>query len=854
MKLRFVAAMARRELRSSRRRLALYGACMAIGIAALVALHGFRAASLAAVDVESRGLLGADLRLTSREPLDRAEHPLRAPLADLAQSAGARLSNVTSFASMALAERAGRTRLVQVLATDGAFPFYGELRTDPPGLWQRIGIRERRVLVDPAVLVQLDTAVGEILKLGEARFVIAGTVTRAPSAVGLRGSVAPRVYMPRDLVAETGLVRQGSLVEFIVYAAVADAEALERWLVRERAGFEAGRVRVETVASYRAQLAGSLSSFTRFLGLVGLMALLLGGIGVAAGVRVFAREKLDTAAVLRALGASQNEVLAIYLAQAAALGGASALAGGALGLAIQGLLPRVLAGLLPLEVPFAPEPGVLAAALALGVLLAVLFAAWPLLELHGVAPLRALRRDFSGEPRDLRAPLGIALALGACLLAASLWQAPSWRTGAAFAAGFATALALLAAVARGLMAALRGRVPRRAPYWLRQGIANLFRPRNHTQATVLAIGAGVFLIATLQLVEHNLLRDIALDRGDDRPNLVLFDVQRDQRADVAARLAASGRVFEEAPIVSARIDSVAGEPAGTLLGRETIAPSLRWALGREYRLTYTAEQRESERIVAGAWWAPGERPAPGAPHPISLEAELAEDLGAGVGDEIVWDIQGVPVATRVASLREVDWSQLATNFFVVFAPGALEEAPQSVVMLGRVESADARAALQRDLVIAHPNISALDVTVILRAVQAIVDEVGLAIRFMALFTLATGAIVLLAAVSTSRFERARESLLLRTLGSDARTVRRIVATEHFALGTLAAAVGLVLALAVSWGLVAFWFGLDDFAVPAASLLQLWAWVVAISVASGWANTRHALHEPPLAGLRRVEGG
>ena len=843
--------MVRREWRASRRRLLLYGACMAVGIAALVGLHGFRAASLAAVDSESRGLLGADLRLTSHEPLDRKSPALRASLDELAGEGG-RISHVTSFGSMALAEQSGRTRLVQVLAGDGAFPFYGELRTEPPGLWDRLGA-EPVVLVDPAVLIQLDTAVGRTLKLGDARFEIAGTVTRAPSSIGLRGSVAPRIYLARARVAETGLIGSGSLVEFILYAATEDAEALGSWVERERSRLESQRVRVETAETYRAQLAGSLASFTRFLGLVGLMALLLGGIGVAAGVRVFARDKLDTAAVLRVLGASQDEVLAIYLALAAALGAASAGVGAALGLAVQALLPRVLGAVLPLEVPFVFEPSVLATGLALGVLLAVLFALWPLLELRGVAPLRALRRDFSAGARNRRAPLAVVLVLGLGLVAVALWQAPSWRAGLAFAGGFAAALGLLAVAARALMAALRRRVPRRAPYWLRQGVANLFRPRNHTQATVLAIGGAVFLVATMQLVEHNLLAGIELDRGADRPNLVLFDVQRDQRADVEARLSARGRLLEEAPIISARIASVGGEPAGALLGREDLARSLRWALGREYRLTYTATQRPSETIVAGQWWGADAGPAPGQPHPISLERELADDLGAGVGDEIVWDIQGVPVATRVVSLREVDWSRLATNFFVVFAPGLLEEAPQSFVLLGRVEGGEARAELQRDLVAAHPNLSALDVTVILSAVSAIVDEVGLAIRFMALFTLATGAVVLLAAISIARFDRARESLLLRTLGGDGRTLRRIVATEHFALGTLAAAVGLLLALAGAWALVSFWFKLDRFGVPVGALLQLWFWVVAISLAAGWAHTRSALRDAPLAGLRRSLG-
>ena len=853
MRLGFVAAMARRELRASRRRLALYGACMAVGLAALVALHGFRAASLTAVDAESRGLLGADLRLTSREPFDRKDAVLQEWLRELAARPDARVSHMTSFSAMALAERAGRTRMVQVLAGDGGFPFYGELGTEPAGAWELIA-GQRKVLVDPALLIQLDTSLGEYLKLGNSRFQIAGTVTRSPSSIGLRGSIAPRVYLPRERLDELGLVGEGSLVEFLLYGAFDDGEALDRWVDRRGSELTSQRVRVETAESYRVQVAGSLSSFTRFLGLVGLTALLLGGIGVAAGVRVFAREKLDTAAVLRALGASQNEVLGIYLAQTAALGAASALCGIALGLGVQALLPHLLSAVLPIEVPFALEPGVLVAGFVLGVLLAALFGLWPLLELRGVAPLRALRRDFAAEARNPRASLWVGFALGLCLLAASLWQAPDWRAGLAFAGGFAAALGLLAAVARALMAALRGRVPRRAPYWLRQGVANLFRPRNHTQATVVAIGAGVFLIGTLQLVEHNLLRGIERDRGEDRPNLVLFDVQQDQLADVEARLAASGSVLEHAPLISARIARVGERSARDLLGRGELPRSLRWALGREYRLTYSEQPRPGAEVVEGEWWSPGVELAPGAPHPISLEQDLARDLGAEVGDEIVWEIQGVPVATRVVNLRKVDWSRLATNFFVVFAPGSLEEAPQSFVMLGRVGEPEARAALQRDLVVAHPNISALDVTVILRAVNAIVDEVGLSIRFMALFALATGALVLLAAVSTSRFDRARESLLLRTLGSDGATVRRIVASEHVALGTLAASVGLLLALVSAWALVSFWFRLDRFGVPAFSLLQLWAWVALVSLASGWANTRQALREPPLAGLRRAAGG
>ena len=846
-------AMAGRELRAARARLLLYGSCMALGIAALVSLHGFRSATLATVDAEARELLGADLMLTSRTPFEGAA---LAAIQRLERESGREAARITVFGSMALSEPAGRTRMVEVRGVEGAFPFYGELLTAPAGRWdallaERGGAAEPLVLVDPAILVQLDTKLGDGLRLGQLRFEIAGEVTKAPGGVGLRQSVAPRVYVPGGLVEETGLIERGSLVEYLAYFAVDDPGLLEGWLARERAALEGQRVRIRTVASHRDELSGSLSGFTRFLGLVGLVALLLGGVGVAAGVRAFAREKVDTAALLRALGASQNEVLAIYALQAAALGIAGALVGTAIGLLAQLALPTVLAALLPIEVPFRVVPAVLVVAFGLGLWVAVLFALWPLLELGTVPPLRALRRDFAPEASG-RAPsrgsVAIVLALGTTLVAAAVWQAPTLLSGLAFAGGFAAALLVLALCARGAIAALRGAVPPHAPYWLRQGVANLFRPRNQTGPVVLAIGAGVFLVATLHLVERSLLESLERDEGEARPNLVLFDVQSDQRQDVVRRLEERGApLLETAPIVSARIAGLNNESVSRLLADSSGRGegSRRWALGREYRLTYATELRPSETIVAGEWWdTEGRAASIGGDYPlVSLEDELAETLGVGVGDAIFWDIQGVRVPSRVGSLREVDWGRLATNFFVVFAPGTLEYAPQSFVLLSRVEGERERAELQRDLVLAHPNLAALDATVILRAVDAIIDELGVAVRFMAGYSLATGFAILIAAITTSRYQRARETLLLRTIGADGRTVRGVITAEHVALGALAATVGLALAYLAAWCLMTFWFEIPLAASPWGPLL-LWAAVLLVCLGAGRANTRGALREAP----------
>lgn len=847
MNRRFVVAMARRELRASRRRFALYGSCMALGIAALVGLHGLRATVRGAVDAQSRQLLGADLRLASRAPLDASLEALVARLTDVEGYAAAR---ITRFRSMALATRSGRTRLVDVQAVAGSYPFYGTVRTEPPGLWAQLQDADHAALVDRSLLVQLDARFGDTLTLGEARFRVAGAITRAPGSFGVRTQVAPRVFIARRYVKETRLVRPGSLVDHLVYLRAAE-EPLGHWLGAHRTTLAAARVRVQTVAGYQKELTRTFGVLTRYLGLVGLAALALGGVGVAAGVRVFVREKLDTVAVLRALGAGSGDVLAAYGLLAVALGAGAGLAGAALGVALQWVLPAVLGGLLPVEVDATIEPTAIATGIALGLWLTVIFAAGPLLDLGRVPPLRALRRDFAGERTSLRGRAALVGALAATLLAASVWQAPSPLVGLSFAGGLGAALALLAGTAAAAAVWLRRHRLRRAPFWLRQGIANLFRPRNHTVATVLAVGFGLFLVSTLQAVRENVLRQIAIDTRPDRPNLVLFDVQRDQRAEIAAFVTERGAtIVEQAPLVSARIARIAGRDVTDRLGDETPDRDLRWALRREYRTTYSADLRPSESVAAGRWWTPQDL-ATAKPAAVSIETEIAGTLGVRPGDRIHWDVQGVLIESVVRSLRDVDWGRLATNFFVVFPPGVLEQAPQNVVLLLRLAGADARAALQRDLVGRFPNVSALDASVILFALDALLREVGLAVRLLALFTLATGLSILVAAAATARHERTREALLLRTLGASSRTVRRIVATEAVALGAIAAAVGSGLALLASWALVRWLFELP-FDPPLRDLAVLAVGTLAITATLGAMSGRPARAKSPLAALREAE--
>ncbi|MCP5040774.1 MAG: FtsX-like permease family protein [bacterium] len=844
MNRRFVLRMLRREARSSRRQLLLYGSCMALGIASLVGLHGMRATTEQAVDAQSRRLLGGDLRVKSRGPIEGAEVEL---LLDFEARAETRTARVTRFGSMALATGSGRSRLVDIQAVEPHFPLYGSVQSEPVARFHAIH-RETSpaALVDPSLLIQLDTEVGDVLALGEESFEIVGVIKKAPGGFGMQTQIAPRVLIAADRLAATKLIRPGSLVEYQHFIRAAP-EVLEPFLAQHATALRDARLEITTVESYRNELNRSFGVLTRYLGLVGLAALALGGIGVASGIRVFVREKLESVALLRSLGASSSDILAVYGLLAMALGAASGVAGSLLGTLLQWGLPTFMQGLLPVDVGLRFESSAVVTGMTLGLWVTLLFAAGPLVDLVRVPPLRALRADFAAEPMPLGGRIAILVALAASVVAVSIWQAPNVRVGLAFASGLAIALAALAAAAVFCMNVLRGRAFERAPYWMRQGIANLFRPRNHTLASVCTVGFGLFLVLTLHGVQHNVMQQIAVDREADRPNLVLFDAQPDQVQPIEALLAERGAVItDRAPLISARISSVAGRTIGEWVAAEPDDRELRWALQREYRLTYGAELRPTETLIEGVWWE-GE-PVTKVPLPVSIDTSIQQSLGVEVGDEMIWDIQGVEVQGVIESVREVDWDRLATNFFVVLPPGMIENAPQTTVMLARMQGEAARSALQRDLVREFSNVSVLDATLILSAIDTMTQRMARAIRLLAVFTLATGLMILVAATISARQERTREVLLLRTLGASGSTLRQVLATEVVALGLLAAAVGTAIAIASSWGLVRFVFELP-FEPPWFDFTLLALASVVVSTLLGALGAGRARRMSPLANLR-----
>ncbi len=833
-----------------RRRLALYVSAMALGVAALVAIRSFGINLERAVEEQAKEVFGSDLEVRRSAAFADSTEAL---LDSLRDETGADVVREASFPSMARfpasAGGEGRTRLVQVRALDGPYPLYGRVQTTPAEAASALGQGEG-ALVDATLLLQMEAAVGDSVQVGGRTYPVVGRVDGVPGQAEIASLVGPRVYLPLAELDST-LLGFGSRARYSAAFRFSDPGAALAAVVPR---LDAADVRYETAGEEQEEITEASGYLTRFLSLVGFVALLLGGIGVASSVSVYVGEKAETVATLRCLGMSSTRVLAVYAVQALALGLVGAVLGAVLGVGVQRLLPLVLEGFLPVDVQNDVVPRALLEGLGVGLVAALLFALLPLVRVRRVPPLRALRSDARARGADPLRWLLVAL-LVAAVGGFAFLQTQSWTGAAAFVGGTAAVFALLALTAVLVRAVVRRLVRPGLPYAWRQGLANLYTPGNQTLVLLLTIGLGVFLVLALALVQRSILEQVALPGDGDgaTPDVILFDVQPSQRDSLRQLVEAQGLpVLQEVPLVQMRIAAVDGVPVDTLLetADDTFAGTEggpeRWTLRREYRSTYRTETVDTEVVTAGRF--EGTAPEDAAVVPVSLEEELAADLDVGLGSRITWDVSGAEIESVVTSLREVDWAQVQPNFFAVFAAGPLDAAPQTSILLTRAGSPEASARLQSAAVEAFPSVSAVDVQLVLDAIDRVLGRVAFVLRFMALFAVATGLVVLAGAVRVALAQRTREAVVLRTLGASRAQVRRILTAEYALLGVLAALTGGVLAVGGAWGLAQF-----AFQIPFRPDLSWLGWALLVvpllTVAVGLLGSRGALRQPPLAVLR-----
>ncbi len=833
--------MAWRDSRHSRRRLFLYLSSIIMGVAALVSVRSVGNSLLEAVDEQAKVLLGADLSIRSRTPFDDDDESLLLEI-------GGNQSRQTSFSSMAYFPDQNGTRLVQVRALEGGFPYYGNLETVPPEAAR--SFREGPfALVDNTLMLQFQAQVGDPVKLGSYTFRIAGRLSRIPGESVAFSEFAPRIYIPFSFLDETGLIQVGSRVRYTAFIQFEPGYDTENLVEEIEPRLKELELSSDTVQERREGFQRELSNLNNFLSLVGFVALILGGIGVASSIHLYVRQRVETIAILRCIGASPLQSLGMYLVQASSMGLTGSLAGTALGLLVQRLIPAVLAGLIPLEVENSISWDAVAEGLLVGLGAALLFAAIPLLPVRRISPLLALRREYESAGKRSWDYLVLAayMALGAALLVFSLLHAPTWMVGIGFFGALLLVFGSLFAVAKLAMTLIRRYFPSSWRYEWRQGLANLYRPHNQTIVLMLAVGLGTFFIVTLYLTQQSLLREVELVGSEGRPNLVFFDVQTDQRQGIVDLLQAKGLpIIQDVPIVTMRIKSIGGR-AVEELKEDPEYGGARWALSREYRCTYRGQLDSTETVIAGNF----EGSFVEGSVPVSVEEGIAERLNLSIGDQLEFDVQGVPVEARVGSIRTVAWRSFQPNFFIVFPTGILEEAPQFAVLVTRTDSASDSAMIQRDVITGYPNVSAIDLSMVVQTVESILDRLTFVIRFMALFSIVTGLVVLTGAIVSGRYQRMKESVLLRTLGASRTQIRRIFFIEYFFLGALAASTGILLSLVGSWALTRFVFE-SQFVLEPIVTLGVLLGVVVLTIGIGFANSRGILDQPPLAVLRTEE--
>ena len=793
--MRFVVLTSLRETRSAWKRLVFFFVCIAIGVGAIVALRSVIQSVRRVLATEARTLIAADVLASTDRPWQTGTLELIslrvAMIANAAKTESIEMPSMVRPAD----EDAGISKVVELRAVQSAFPYYGQLVLQDGRKYSHSLIQNNGALVRPELLAQLNLQVGDEIVIGRARFTIRGVISLEPGRSLSAFSLGPRVLIDYDDLPDTGLLAFGSRVVRQVLLRIPEDE-IDGITEVLRAELRPQFVRVRSYRDRQEQIGEDFERAENYLSLVGLVIVVLGGIAVSSVTRVFVRQKIKSIAVMKCVGATSRQILAVYLVQALSLGLLGSFVGVALAWATIQAIPDTLNQIGTLTIAYSLSASAAMQGIGIGVLVALLFAMVPLLEVRQVKPSLLLRHETSGGRRDWL-QIGATAVVAASLVALASWQAASVRVGLTVCAGFVVLAVVLHGVGW-LLTRLTRPLARSTWFPLRQAVLHLGRPGNQTRVILLTVGLGTFFIMGVRGLQVNLLHQFALQIGENTPDLFLVDIQQDQaealKAFLGERLPADSapRLI---PVLRARVTGrgVNLDEVEDLQGRGM--------LSREYTITYRGQLEQNETLLQGRFPRPSDNSEGDALPEVSIEENIVERFGIAVGDVMRFDVLGRPIHARVSGIRRVEWRDgRSGGFMFVFGQGTFDHAPHWFIAPVRVTLADAaaRARLTHDLVVRFPNVSVIDLREVLEAVRKVFGVVTIAIDVVGSLVVLTGALILIGAVAVTKFQRVYEAAIFKTLGASSRAIAAMLMVEYGLLGTIAGAIGSFGAIALGW--------------------------------------------------------
>jgi putative ABC transport system permease protein len=836
---------AMRELRGGLRGFYVFIACIALGVMAIAGVGSVAASLSEGLAREGRTLLGGDVAfsLIQREAKPEEVAFLR--------SRG-EVSVAATLRGMARTGD-GRLALVELKAVDGAYPMLGELTLDPKMpvadlLTEHDGAFG--AAVDSTLLARLDLKIGDRISIGSATFQIRSVVGTEPDKLAGGLGLGPRFLVSEAALRATGLLQPGSLVRWIYRVKLPDNATDDRAATAladdARAALPLAGWEIRSRGNASPQLERTISRFTQFLTLVGLAALLVGGVGVANAVKSHIDRRRDVIATFKALGATGRDVFTIYLTQVVVL----AVIGSVIGLAVGAALPFIIVGafgnLLPLPVVPALHQGKLAVSFVYGLLTALAFGLWPLGRVHDVPVAALFREAVSSEwhrPRwGYLAAMAVVIAL---LIAVAVGLAYDKRIAAVFVASSVLVFALLRGIAAGLMALAR-RLPRTRITMLRLAIANIYRPGALTPSVVMSLGLGLAVLVTITQIDGNLRRQFLAALPDRAPSFYFIDIptaEADRFGAFLKETAPQSRI-EDVPILRGRIVAARGVKAEDL----EASTDTEWVLQSDRGLTYTGDIPRGSKIVEGEWWGADYD----GPPRVSMEKKIADGLKLKIGDEIVVNVLGRDIPATIGNLRNVDWQSLGINFVLVFSPNAFKGAPHTHIATLTENHPDPAgdARIIKSVADAFPTVTSVRVREALESIGTMVTNLVLAIRGASAVTLISAILVLGGALAAGHRHRVYDAVILKTLGATRARLLGAYALEYLIIGFATAVFGVIAGSVAAWLIVTRLMTLS-FIWQAGSAAGVVAVALIVTVGLGLAGTLLALNQKPATVLRNL---